>query len=342
MFPSLQRDALTKIATGIKVPEGALPLTSLFGGLVQDVEGDVARWDERQPVTTLDSTFQSRDSEAANSAPGTYIPKSSQMLTSFQKREIKPEHMRMLRTPGSEAAASAAVKTGLMLGDMERRFYWEKWELLIAGALKDDLSVTVNGVTVTPDFGLDASHDTTAAASWATPTTDIDADVEAIRRIVMEDSGYAIRTALCGRNVFGRVRKNTAVKEWFTAREGAPSSFAGFQGKSISGLFGLNWLTIESGHGVGSGSWTPFIGDDEIIFIPEISNDWFQLHRGSVMAPRVSMSGNPDPFQFDETYGVARWCEFRSEPPSAWYFMRWAGLAMPVFPAAYFVFDTTT
>ena len=42
-----------------------------------------------------------------------------------------------------------------------------------------------------------------------------------------------------------------------------------------------------------------------------------------------------------ETYGEASWARFRDEPPSAWYYLRWAGMAVPVFPSAYVVFDTT-
>lgn len=336
-YPQLEREALVKAVTGVQVREGEQPLFSLFKGTVTDVEGDVAKWDEVQPIRTLDTEFEARDGLATNTATGTVRSKSSQMVTTFKKREIKPETLRMLRAIGSEAKMSGEQKLALLLGDMTRRYYFERMEFLIAGALLDTLSFTVNGVTHTPDFGLAAGHNLTASASWATATTDIDADIETLRRLIVQDSGRAPQIYLCGRNVFGYLRKNSTVKEWFTAREGAPASLAAMLGQTLD-LYGAKFVTADSGY-ISGGVWTPHIGDDLVIPMPTPSQDWFQIQRGTVMVPNAVLGTNP--LDFTETYGVASWARLKDEPPSAWYFMRWAGLACPVFPSAYAVFDTT-
>ena len=105
-YPQLEREALTRTVTGVKIREGQHPLTAKFSGTKINVEGDVAKWDEMVPRRDLDQEWESRDGPATNTNTGTVKPKSSQMALVFKKREIHPELIRMLRTPGSEAAAS--------------------------------------------------------------------------------------------------------------------------------------------------------------------------------------------------------------------------------------------
>ena len=350
-YPQLEYEALTNTVTGVKIREGSHPLTAKFSPTKINVEGDVAKWDEALPRRDLDTEFETRSGMATNTNTGTVRPKSSQMAITFKKREIQPELIRMLRNPGSEAKASAEQRLGLMLGDMTRRYVHERWEFLLAGCLQDNLSFTVEGVSHSPDFGLDASHDLTAAASWATPSTDIDADVEAIKRLIAEDSGRAVREALCGRDIFGNFRRNDQIKEWYQAREGAPADLRAMQHGGVNGtasgesvfLFGLVWTQYNNGYVPVGGSWTPYIPDDKVIFIPEVSSEWIQMQEGSVMYPSKPMAGGHGEMlsAFNESFGVAAWSRFLDEPPSAWAYLRWAGLPVLVDPSAIVNLDTT-
>jgi hypothetical protein len=339
-FPQLRAEVLTAVATGVRVPDGELPMSRLFNSVVQDVRGDVAKWDEKQPIRTLDTAFEGREGRATTTSPGTVQPKAAGMYTSFKKRIIKPEVLDQLRAVGGSDAdvASADASLGLMIGDMMRRHYWEKMEYLVTSALLDNQSVSVGGATVTPDFNLPATHDITVGTSWATSTTDIDSDVETLKRLIAEDSGRAAQNVICGRNVFGYLRKNDVVKEWFTGREGAPASYASFFGDAIRGLMGLNWYTYMGGYVAAGPTWTPYIPDDTIIVMPAIDSEWFQIHRGQVQRPSTVYGGVQD---FVKTYGVAAWSRLKDDPPEAWYYQRWAGYAIPVFPSAYAVADVT-
>jgi hypothetical protein len=338
-YPQLERETLTKTFTGVEVREGEQPLFSLFKGTLTDVEGDVARWDEVQPLRGLDNEYETRDSLATNTATGTVVPKSTQMVMTFKKREIKPEALRNLRAIGSEQKMSGEQKLALLIGDVKRRFVHERWERLIAGALQDNLSISIHGVTHTPDFGLPASHDLVAGTSWATASTDIDADVEALRRLIVQDSGRAPALMLCGRNIPSYLRKNSSVKEWFAGSPEAGSTLAALSSQRFR-LYGMDWATIDTGY-ISAGSWVPHIPDDTVICMPRVSSDWFQLQRGSVMAPNGNIYGEKPTAGHVETFGEATWAKFMDEPPSAWYFLRWAGIAVPVFPSAYAVLDVT-
>lgn len=338
-YPQLEREVLTKTFTGVEVREGEQPLYALFKGTLTNVEGDVAKWDEIQPIRTLDNEYETRDSLATNTATGTVKPKSAQMVMTFKKRELKPEAMRNLRAIGSEQKMSGEQALALTMGDIKRRFVHERWERLIAGALRDNLSITVHGVTHTPDFGLDTSHDLTVATSWATASTDIDADVEALRRLIVQDSGRAPSLMLCGRNIPSYLRKNSSVKEWFAGSPAAGSTLSALSSQRFS-LYGMEWATIDSGY-ISGGVWTPHIPDDTVICMPRPSSEWFQLQRGTVMAPNGSVYGDKANAGHVETYGEATWARFIDEPPSAWFYLRWAGMAVPVFPSAYAVLDVT-
>lgn len=340
-FPQLRAEVLTAVATGIEVTDGELPFSALFsaGAVGQDVRGDVAKWDEVQPIRTLDTAFEGREGVATMTDSGTVLSRAAGMYTSFKGRVIKPEVLSQLRAVGGPAGqvASAEKSLRLMIGDMMRRHYHEKVEYLIVSALLNNQSVTIGGATVAPNFGLPSTHNVTVGTSWATASTDIDGDIEALKRLVAEDSGRALRRVICGRNIFSYLRKNTALKQWFTAREGAPATYDKMMGETITGLFGLDWTTMRHGY-VSGGTWTPFFADDLILAIPEVSPSWFQRHRGSVMYPNTVYGGVSD---FVETYGVAAWSRLKDNPPSAVYFQRWAELAIPVFPSAYAVADVT-
>lgn len=337
-YPNLQAEFLTRVITGIEVSPD-YPLTRMFSGVGLNVDGDTAKWDEVTPNREIDKRFEARDSTATPTEPGGVTSKASPMFVNFKKRPIYPEMLDNLRQVGGSSTDRDASLSNLvwMLGDMKRRFHDEPWEYLISSALLNTQSVTVNGKTVAPDFGLPSSHNLVEVTSWATASTDIDAKVETVKRLFATDAGRTAVTALCGRNIFGYLRKNTTIKSWFQNQTGSSETFGRFQQDRIDGLFGINWVTIRGGYFV-SGTFTPYIPDDTIIFIPNIDRSWFQIHNGSVRYPTPAGNGGSE---FGKSYGLTSWSEKASEPPSYQVFQRWAGLAIPVFPTAIVVLDVT-
>jgi len=334
-YPNLKADVLTGVITGIEV-SADFPLTRMFGGLSQNIDGDVAKWDEVTPNREIDKRFETRTSLATPTDPSSVTSKASSMFVNFKKRHVFPEQLDGLRVVGGSSVDRDASLSNLswMLGDMKRRFYDEPMEYLISSALLNTQSVTVHGKTVAPDFGLPSSHNLVEVTSWATATTDIDAKVETVKRLLATDAGRVPMTALCGRNIFGYLRKNTAVKSWFQNQNGAASSYGAFQQDALD-LFGIRWQTFRHGYFV-SGVFTPYIPDDTIVFIPTPDRSWFQVHNGSVRYPNT-LYGQPDAFA--KSYGLTSWGRLADEPPSAAVYMRWASLAIPVFPSAYAVLD---
>lgn len=337
-FPNLRAEVLTGIVTGIEMQPDYL-LSGLFGGLTVNVDGDFAKWDEITPNREQDKTFEGRHSEATNTDPSGVSQRGQGMFVSFKKRSVFPEDFDALRAVGGASADvdRAMSNLALALGDMRRRYYDEPREYLIAAALQDNLSVTVKGKTVAPDFGLPATHDLVEVASWATGSTDIDAKVETVKRLMTTDAGRRPVMALCGRNVFGYLRKNTAIKSWLQNQTGAKQDFEALLQDRIDNLLGMTWITHRGGYFVG-GTFTPYIPDDTVIFVPVPDRSWFQMHQGSVRYPTAVYG---DPTNFSKVYGLASWSRLNDNPPSATVYMRHAGIAVPVFPACIVVLDTT-
>lgn len=337
-YPNLSAEYLTGIVTGIEVASD-FPLTRMFGGLGLDFDGDVAKWDQVTPNREQDKRFEGRHSMATPTDAASVQAKSASMFTNFKKRSVFPEDLDALRKVGGPSTEFDRANANLawMLGDMKRRYHDEPWEYLIASALQNTMSVTVNGKTIAPDFGLATTHNLTEATSWNTASADIDATVETIKRLLAVDAGRTPVIALCGRNIAGYLRKNTAVKSWLQNQTGSNNTYNLLQQDVITGLFGIEWRTMRHGYFV-SGTFYPYIPDDVVIFIPVPDRSWFQIHRGSVRHPN-SVYGAPT--DFAKTYGLASWSRLADEPPSATVYLRWAGLAIPVFPDAYVVLDVT-
>lgn len=332
---NLKAEVLTRVVTGIEVSTD-FPLTRMFGGLGINVDGDVAKWDEVTPNREIDKRFETRKSISTPTDPSSVTQKSAGMFVNFKNRSIFPEDLDALRIVGGASSERDSALSNLtwMLGDMKRRYHDEPTEYLIASALLNTQSVTVHGKTVAPDFGLPSSHNLVEVSSWATASTDIDAKVETIKRLLATDAGRVPVTALCGRNIFGYFRKNTAVKSWFQNQNGASSNYGAFQQDTLD-LFGIRWQTMRHGYFV-SGTFTPYIPDDTVVFIPTPDRTWFQIHNGSVRYPNA-LYGPVDAFA--KSYGLTTWSRLADEPPSAKVLMRYAKLAIPVFPSAYAVLD---
>lgn len=341
-YPNLQAEVLTGIVTGIKVNERDFPFTAFFGdgSLTVNSPGLWAKWDEEQPNREIVKAFESRHAMATPTNPSGVKAKAQAMILSFKKRSLYPEDLDVLRMVGGATADRDEALTNVdrILGDMDRRYGKEPQEYLWAGALQDNIAITVDGVAVTPDYGLAGSHDLTAGVTWAAAGTDIIADIETLRRVAIQDSGEIPTHVWAGRNVFGYLYRNTTIKSWLVNFAGADSRQDNFLTKSDIPFYGMTWHKMEKGY-LSGGVWTPYLGDDKMILTPEKSTRWVQHHKGLVRYPTQIIGSVKD---FAATYGVAAWARLKDEPPSLTVYRREAQLPVLVFPASVVNFDSTT
>lgn len=331
-YPNLTAEVLTGVVTGIKVDDTNYPFTTAFGGLTVDAPGLWAKWDEEQPVREISTAFESRHALATPTNPGGVQPKVSGMVLSFKKRNLYPEDMDVLRAVGGATSERDAAlrNVDMVLGDIDRRYRREPMEYLIAGALQDAISITVDGTAITPNYGLDATHDVTVGTSWATVSTNILGDIETGRRLIIQDSGETPAHVWCGRSVPGYLIRNTDIKSWWQNFTGSDARLERMLTATEFDFYGMRWHKAEKGY-LSSGTWTPYLAADKVIITPEPSQRWFQNHQGLVRYPTAVLGSVRD---FGQTFGVASWARLKDEPPSLTLYHRWAGLPILVFPWA--------
>ena len=142
--------------------------------------------------------------------------------------------------------------------------------------------------SVAVDFSIPANNQNQLngiiGTTWATDTTDIAGDIKAIKEQARKDTGYPIRHAFYGANVFEYIISNTALGNLIN---GSPAISQTFSAAEIpNGFLGLNWHPANEAFFVDNdGNTNDFWGEDLIVFTPEPSPEWWEVVEGSFAVP---------------------------------------------------------
>lgn len=155
-------------------------------------------------------------------------------------------------------------------------------------------------------------------ASWGTAGTDIVTDIFDIILQMMQLGGYLITEAYYGKNIPGFIFGNTTAKEWIN-RNPTLSAQAFARNEVPAGFQALNWHPASHGYYIdAAGSVQTFIGDDDVVFTPAISDDWWRMAYGSNLVPTGPMSRGADASdmlaQVEEVFGPYSYAELLSNP----------------------------
>lgn len=129
--------------------------------------------------------------------------------------------------------------------------------------------INENGVQATVDFGMTASHKPAAAASWATPTTDILTDLLTWRDLYVDDTGEQPGTILTSSKVMGYLQRNTPMRELMVAGGAtAPTILTQDTIQATLRAYGLPPIVPYDTTVRVDGVATRVIPDDKLIFLP--------------------------------------------------------------------------
>lgn len=149
------------------------------------------------------------------------------------------------------------------------------------------------------DYGIAAGHkdqldwDGNGAiigTKWDTTSSTPISDIAAIKVAARKETGLPISTAMYGSNIHGYLLSNTALQQTINGNPNFASSFAG--GTIPQGFLGINrWLPISEAFAEAhtstdsSRSFIDFFGANTVIFMPEVSREWYTLYQGSYEVP---------------------------------------------------------
>lgn len=270
----LGHETMTAVVEEFKEPNHQL--VELFPPTL--IEGDTAEWDIYKASRGI-GEFNVRN---APSKPVKLSPKghkTAQCFKAFDHKRLGADTLANLRAPGMKERAARAHITREQL-DLFRK-HARMREYCRAQALTGTLTVNQDDVKITVNYGLSASHKPTAAASWATATTDIPGDVATWKKLVAKDSGRAAARAYCNSSVMAYMLANDNVKELLG--DGAYKAQVGKDGH-ITRFMGLGWRVYDDGYLNGSGTFVPFISDDKLIITPE-PGEWGSMQVGGTKIP---------------------------------------------------------
>ncbi len=125
-----------------------------------------------------------------------------------------------------------------------------------------------NGLAIEADFGMSASHKPTAAASWATTTTDILADLLTWTQLYVDDNGVEPGQIVMSRQTLGYLYQNDSMQ--------AAAGFAGTQPSRLNNEMvdavlaanGLPPVTLYDTQARVDGAATRLIPADIVLFLP--------------------------------------------------------------------------
>ena len=149
------------------------------------------------------------------------------------------------------------------------------------------------GAKVTIDFGVPAGNKSQLnvfgegnilGAAWDAAGTDIPKQLNALHDAARELTGYPLRYAFYGKNVPSYLLTNNMVK---AAIAGSPRlSENVYRGEIPDGLCGLTWVPANSAfYADNAGVIRRWFGDDQIVFAPEPSPEWWGVIEGSYVIP---------------------------------------------------------
>jgi len=166
-----------------------------------------------------------------------------------------------------------------------------------------------SGAVNTIDFSVPANNQNQLngiiAASWATATTDIQGQIQAIKRNSLETTGYELRHAFYGINIPSYLTTNNSINKYLSGNPSLQNKLYG-GGEIGDGFQGLTWHPVYSSFGTdANGTVREFVGPDSVTFTPDPTPDWYEFVEGSMGVPRTVdvMTGPPNANTFDTVYG---------------------------------------
>jgi hypothetical protein len=183
-------------------------------------------------------------------------------------------------------------------------------------------------------------------AYWDSTTADIINQIVSIKQAAAELTGFPIKHAYYGRNILNFMATNTTVQAFLSRSAAAGGRSQGQQildtGEMPDNFMGINWHPCYEFSYLDANNvvQTP-VGDDNVIFTPEYSPNWWQFIEGTTVVPKSinifpgedaqSVQSNYDKRPGRWAYGVPI-----DDPPTAKILYGDRFICGPVVPAAIF------
>jgi hypothetical protein len=220
--------------------------------------------------------------------------------------------------------------------------YWDKEGNLLPSStnahITNDFQVPAGNKDQLDVFGDGDIFDT----DWTAAGTDILIQLANLKIAARKLTGYELTTAYYGSAVLGKLLGNTAIKELINNNPSLSSQAV--MGGIPDGLAGFKWVPIsEAFFNDASGNNQDWFENDNIVFTPDVNNEWYEFIEGSYPIPRSQSISNDMTAalaQLNETQGAFSWAELTTDPPGIKHLGGDTFLPVLKVPGAIFIAET--
>jgi hypothetical protein len=225
-------------------------------------------------------------------------------------------------------------------------------QMLAAGLIYFDgegnLLPSSSGAVTTIDFQIPANNKNQLngiiAASWATATTNIPAQINALKTRSLQDTGYPLEIAFYGKNILTYLTQNDYVVDYLSRNPTFAEKFIS-QNEIPQGLFGLRWIPVyHSFYEDANGTNREIFGADTVTFTPAIDATVYEMLQGSYRVPTtfaVASDARAAVNNFKLVNGMFSYAAPQIDPPSVRLYAGDTFLPVWKVPGALFIADTT-
>lgn len=304
----LKQEPLTDMINDFKVGD----LRLLSSGLlpVESGPGNSFSWDIEKLERDID-TFEGDFSPAGTRKLQIIGNRSAKLVHSFKSTPVPGFVLMDLRNPGSESRQKIAEdQVGRELLALNRLLDRQN-EYMISRALQGSLAMTIDGLVHTVDYGFSGSHilgiGTGIPVSWEDPAANIVKDIETMKVLISEDSGFTPTRVLTSTETIRRLIQNEFVQSYFASTQAGVQALT--EG-TIGRFMGLEWITYDNTYKPVGGSATRYIPSNKLIMLPSSDREWGFWRVGSDVIP------TDDKRNIQEVVGRYAYSEILSNPAS--------------------------
>lgn len=319
LHPEVLTATYDKGAAGVQTP-----LTDRYYTSPQNWDTDEASFLVR-PETRTAAPLNKPYATARQLALQGKSKKAGAMFHSFNSFTLSPEVFQGLMDPESSAIQRIARRE--INDQMEHfsRMHQLQKELVLAKILttgvvyidaNGQILESSSGAVETCSFGIDANHQGTAnglAQPFDDPHTDIESMFEDIRDQARAESAPPPEVCICNSDLKRLIRRNVNFR-YFAAQNVAGERV--LYGELVEGLFGMDWIFIDSQYTDAGGSNAKMIPDEKLILVPK-SNDWIQAVAGLTLVPtKIEIQNSIDQLvaSTSEVYGPFSYAKAEHNP----------------------------
>lgn len=122
------------------------------------------------------------------------------------------------------------------------------------------------------------------ANTWANFSTDIPTHIRNLQQQALKTTGYKIKYAFYGKNVPSYLVNNNYVQDYMSRNP--PRNNEYLEDAELPNILGLTWMPLyEFFYEDDSNVKQTIIGDDSIVFTPEVDNRWYDFLEGTYPVP---------------------------------------------------------